>query len=250
MNILCIGNSFSEDACKYLHDMAAASGKDVFTLNMFIGGCSLETHAYNIFFNKPYYRMEYNGIDDPELCREGTLQEALTEREWDVITIQQVSRLSGIYESFQPHLNRIIARVRDVCPNSKIMIHKTWAYDDYGKGWNLENYDNDRHVMHDRLTKAYNQAAEAINADAIIPTGDVIHKLREYPTFDLSKENSISLTRDGGHLSFSYGRYAAAATWYQFLKVGNILENDYLPPEEVDEKLIALVKQTVFDICK
>ena len=154
MNILCIGNSFSEDACKYLHDMAAASGKDVFTLNMFIGGCSLETHAYNIFFNKPYYRMEYNGIDDPELCREGTLQEALTEREWDVITIQQVSRLSGIYESFQPHLNRIIARVRDVCPNSKIMIHKTWAYDDYGKGWNLENYDNDRHVMHDRLTKA------------------------------------------------------------------------------------------------
>lgn len=250
MNILCIGNSFSEDACKYLHDMAVSSGKDLFTLNMFIGGCSLETHADNIRTNASVYRVEYNGIDDPELCKSGNLANAFCEREWDVVTIQQVSRLSGMYETYQPYLNNIISTVRTACPKAKIYIHKTWAYDDYPFGWNLESYENSRRVMHDRLTEAYNKAAEDINADGIIPTGDVINKLREYPIFDLSKENAISLTRDGGHLSFSYGRYAAAATWYHFFKVGNIFDNSYLPPEECDPALIALIKETVFEICK
>jgi hypothetical protein len=230
--------------------MAESAGKDLFTLNMFIGGCSLETHAYNIFFNKPYYRMEYNGIDDPALCREDSIQNGLTEKEWDFITIQQVSRLSGKYETFQPHLNRVISRVRDVCPNAKILIHKTWAYDDYPFGWSLEHYDNSRHVMHESLTEAYKQAAADINADGIIPTGDVIKRLREYPIFDLQKEGAISLTRDGGHLSFSYGRYAAAATWYQYF-YGDIENVSFLPAEEdMDPKLIRLIKETVCEICK
>ncbi len=250
MNILCIGNSFSEDACKYLHDMAKFAGDEISTLNMFIGGCSLETHANNLRSGKPAYRMEYNGIDDPEICKNDTLMKGLCERDWDVITIQQVSRLSGHYESFQPHLNEVIAKVKEVCPNAKLYIHKTWAYDDYGFGWNLESYNNDRHTMHRMLTEAYEKAATDINADGIIPTGDVIDKLREYPIFDLQKEGALSLTRDGGHLSFSYGRYAAAATWYSFFG-GDILNNGYLPEgEEFDPELIKLIKQTVNEICK
>lgn len=250
MNILCIGNSFSEDACKYLHDMAAFVGEDIQTLNMFIGGCSLERHANNFISGAAEYRMEYNGIDDPEICKNDAIMKGLTERQWDIITIQQVSRLSGFYESYQPYLNDIMAKVREVCPKAKIYLHKTWAYDDYPFGWNLEKFDNDRHAMHRALSEAYKKAAEAINAEGIIPTGDVIHSLREYPIFDLQKEGSISLTRDGGHLSFSYGRYAAAATWYQTFG-GNILENDYLPEnEEFDPELIKLIKNTVSEICK
>ena len=100
------------------------------------------------------------------------------------------------------------------------------------------------------LPRLIKKAAEAINADGIIPTGDVIDKLREYPIFDMQKEGAISLTRDGGHLSFSYGRYAAAATWYQTFG-GDIHKNDYLPDgEEFDPELIKLIKQTVAEICK
>ena len=250
MNIICIGNSFSEDACKYLHDMAESAGVEINTLNMFIGGCSLERHATNVDTQEKAYRMEYNGIDDPEICRNDTLLSGLSEREWDVITIQQVSRLSGIYESYQPYLNKVIEYAKKQCPNAKLYVHQTWAYDDYPFGWNLEKFDNDRHAMHKALTEAYKKAAEAINAKGIIPTGDVIHSLREYPIFDLQKEGSISLTRDGGHLSFSYGRYAAAATWYQTFG-GNILKNDYLPEnEEFDPELIKLIKNTVAEICK
>lgn len=250
MNILCIGNSFSEDACKYLHDMAAFEGKEVNTLNMFIGGCSLEKHANNVISGEKAYRMEYNGIDDPELCTNGSVMDGLTEKDWDVVTIQQNSRNSGIYETYQPYLNTVIEKVREVCPTAKIFVHKTWAYDDYGFGWNLENYNNDRRTMHECLSRSYTKAARDINADGIIPTGDVIHKLREYPIFDLQKENAISLTRDGGHLSFSYGRYTAAASWYQTF-AGDIRKNEYLPPvEDIDHNLIKLIKETVFEVIK
>ena len=48
MKILSIGNSFSEDAQRYLHQIANANGDDIFCANLYIGGCSLERHYNNI----------------------------------------------------------------------------------------------------------------------------------------------------------------------------------------------------------
>ena len=48
VRILAIGNSFSEDAAYYVHPMAAAAGIDVKIVNLYIGGCSLETHWRNM----------------------------------------------------------------------------------------------------------------------------------------------------------------------------------------------------------
>lgn len=38
MKILAIGNSFSEDACRYIHKIAAADGQNIKTVNLYIGG--------------------------------------------------------------------------------------------------------------------------------------------------------------------------------------------------------------------
>ena len=48
MRILAIGNSFSQDAFKYLHKVAEAAGKEVTTVNLYIGGCTLERHWNNV----------------------------------------------------------------------------------------------------------------------------------------------------------------------------------------------------------
>ena len=40
MKVLAIGNSFSNDAMRYLHGIAKADGVDMKTVNLFIGGCS------------------------------------------------------------------------------------------------------------------------------------------------------------------------------------------------------------------
>ena len=45
LRLLCIGNSFTEDAVEQnLHEIAAADGHVLIVGNMYIGGCSLEKH--------------------------------------------------------------------------------------------------------------------------------------------------------------------------------------------------------------
>lgn len=44
MNILAIGNSFSQDATRYLHGIARSMGKKWNTANLYIGGCSIDRH--------------------------------------------------------------------------------------------------------------------------------------------------------------------------------------------------------------
>lgn len=48
MKILSIGNSFSQDAQRYLHRLAKHEGVQLKTVNLYIGGCSLQRHYENI----------------------------------------------------------------------------------------------------------------------------------------------------------------------------------------------------------
>ena len=61
MKILSIGNSFSDDAQRYLREIAAAEGVEIETLNLCIGGCSLETHASHVKDGAKAYFFHYNG---------------------------------------------------------------------------------------------------------------------------------------------------------------------------------------------
>ena len=48
MRSLSIGNSFSQDAYGYLHQIAASLGIEWECVNLYIGGCSLQYHAENL----------------------------------------------------------------------------------------------------------------------------------------------------------------------------------------------------------
>ena len=48
MKILAIGNSFSEDSTRYLQQIAASAGEELFVRNLYIGGCSLNQHWSNM----------------------------------------------------------------------------------------------------------------------------------------------------------------------------------------------------------
>ena len=61
MNILAIGNSFSTDAMRYLHEIAMADGEKITTVNLYIGGCPLDLHEENIKNDARAYSIEYNG---------------------------------------------------------------------------------------------------------------------------------------------------------------------------------------------
>lgn len=222
IKVLSIGNSFSEDAQYYLHDISMHGKKEIYCVNLYIGGCSLATHCTNIKENKKAYRYEVNG---KRTTRYRSIEEVLLEEKWDYITLQQVSFLSGKEESYIPYFDELVNFVKERS-DANLIIHETWAYEVDEK----LSYER-RETMYNNLRKTYKKFADEYNMD-IIPVGDVIQSLRATEEFDYSK-GQPSLTRDGQHLAMDYGRYAAALTWFKILTGKSVKKNGFLPYEFV-----------------
>lgn len=215
MRILSIGNSFSEDAQRWLTAVARSAGnKDFECHNLYIGGCSLKRHwDEHIEGNSSYDYM----IDGSLPLRKISLIEALeTLGEFDVITLQQTSRTSGQPQSYLPYLCNIAALVREKQPNAKLYFHETWAYETDSTHSAFIHYNHDQHEMFRRLCDCAEMCRLLIDCE-IIRAGEFIQYLREnMAEFNYAK-GGMSLNRDGYHLSKNYGRFAAAALWYDFL---------------------------------
>ena len=107
-NILAIGNSFSEDATRYLHQMAEAVGIETKVVNLFIGGCPLERHWQNIETKEAAYQYQLNGKATERMI---SIDEALREEEWDYIVTQQASHDSGWMDTYEPFLGLILEHI-------------------------------------------------------------------------------------------------------------------------------------------
>lgn len=94
MKVLSIGNSFSQDAHKWLYDVCKSGDEEIYNVNLYIGGCSLETHRKNFCGDEPAYDYEIKG----EAVKKISLKEAILSENWDVITFQQASYCSGMYD--------------------------------------------------------------------------------------------------------------------------------------------------------
>ncbi len=246
MKLLSIGNSFSQDAHKWLYDVCKSAGKEIYNANLYYGGCSLYGH-WNFYVND---RAEYDYEIKGEAVRKISLREALTAEKWDVVTIQQVSTNCGKYETYQPFLCDLIDVVKAACPNVKIYMHKTWAFEvDFEREDFKNNYNGEQHFMYEQLCDANQRAAESIGAD-IIPAGDVIQYLRDNTKEFDYKNGGLSLNRDGFHLTLGYGRYAAALTWYVKLFGGSAQDVSYAPELCDDENLVKVIKSAVDTVFK
>lgn len=209
VKILSIGNSFSQDAHRWLYKLAKDNNIEIKTSNLYIGGCSLEMHWKNYKESNKYYEFWFNGETK---SYDSGIAEALELEEWDIVTLQQVSQLSGMYETYEPYLSSLATVVKNKLPNAKLYFHQTWAYEIDSTHEGFVNYEKSQNNMFNSIKEASKKAAETINAK-LIPTGTVIQTLREtVPEFNY-KNGGVSLCRDGFHLSLDYGRFAAAATW-------------------------------------
>lgn len=240
IRILSIGNSFSQDSHKWLHKLAQKNGVDLETFNLFIGGCSLKMHWDNMRNNATAYDLEING-DSAE--RKISIIEALQLEKWDIITVQQVSGDSGIYETYEPYLSDLADKIKEKQPDAKIYFHQTWAYETDSTHGDFAKYNKDQTEMYSRIKKVSVMAAQTINAE-IIPTGEVINTLRETVTEFDYKNGGLSLCRDGFHLSLDYGRYAAAATWLHTITGNKICATDFEDFElELLKKIVDVVNE-------
>ncbi len=248
MNILAIGNSFSQDATAYLHQMAKACGMDAQVTNLYVPGCSLESHwKFVQNGDEPAYDLEENGA---KTGRKISLRAALGLRRWDVITLQQCSPLCGVRSSYTPYLPLLCGFCRALSPGSRFYLHETWAYELDSAHGAFPTYHNDQGEMHRRLRAANRFLGKALSLP-LIPCGDVIQALRQTPAFDRAGGGE-PLTRDGYHMSLHYGRLALAATWCETLLGLDVRGCDFVPddpnaPETTAEKR-ALVRQAAHRI--
>ena len=213
MRTLSIGNSFSQDANAYLHKVAASAGIEWETVNLYIGGCSLEYHAENLREKRENYSLEVNGIPTG---RQISIPEALSAGTYDFITLQQASHFSGKRETYFPFIGELAEACRAAQPDAKIVIHETWAYETDSTHGAFPDYGCDQRKMYGLLKAAYAEAAGSVGA-SVIPVGDTVQYFREHvPGFDYARGGE-SLCRDGFHLSIPTGRYLASLVWLETL---------------------------------
>lgn len=232
MKILSIGNSFSQDSTALLQLLT----DKITARNLYIGGCSLDMHAANIENDAAKYELQENG-EKMQNALVG-VKEALISDKWDYITVQQVSGRSGVYESFYPYLGELLDYVRKYS-DAEIVLHETWSYE-IGSGHpDFAIYNSDREQMAQAIKETYEKVSAKENL-RIIRVGEAVQNLRAKPSFDY-ENGGLSLTRDGFHLSLSYGRLLAASVWCKFFtgEIPQYFNNENLsqPMREVLEVL-------------
>lgn len=237
LRTLSIGNSFSQDACRYLHQISASMGIDWECVNLYIGGCSLETHAANLASGAEAYSLEINGA---AVGRMVSVNDMLKDGAYDIVTLQQASHFSGKLQTYFPYIETLAAAVRAAQPDAKLMVHETWAYETDSTHGAFPDYGRDQRRMYELLHNAYSHAAKEIGAD-LIPVGDVVQGLREdLPEFDYAN-GGASLNRDGFHLSIPVGRCLAAYVWIETICGADVRKASYIP-EDADEDAVRLLR--------
>lgn len=230
MKILSIGNSFSQDAQRYLHRLAKAEGENIKTVNLYISGCSLRQHYLNILDDNADYDFEFNG---EKTGIKVSIRQALVSDEWDYVTLQQASALSGKIESYDPYLTALADYVRKYCPKAELLIHQTWAYEAESEKLYSLGYETPEQMFAD-IRKAYHQAARVINAEGIIPSGEAMLG---------AVHNGIGkIHRDTFHASRGAGRYLLALVWYKLLTGKDVTGNAF---SEVDEPISAEQREII-----
>lgn len=246
LKILAIGNSFSQDATYYLHEIGASDDINIRVVNLYIGGCSLERHWVNIQNQAREYLLEENGNSMEEYV---SIQEALNLDDWDYVITQQASHDSGLPETYYPYAKDIFEYIKRELPKAEFLMQETWAYEIDCMHSGFANYNQSQQEMYERLSKSYRDVAKQLGI-RLIPCGDMIQELRRKEPFCYGY-GGMSICRDGYHMNVIYGRYLLAACWYKALTGNSICDNTYIPytrlaPNAIcDINVLRVIKETV-----
>lgn len=229
IRVLTVGNSFSADAVEeHLWELAAEAGDTLIIGNAYIGGCNIDRHLDNIKADNHNYA--YRKITNGKLINtEGkSLKDIVKDENWDVISLQQSSPLSGKKMSYKnlPELKESIKKLA-TNPNVEIVWHNTWAYANDFKSDNFEYYGNNQKAMLDSIITVTREIIPNNGINRIIPSGIAIQNAREL--------FGDVLNRDGYHLALPLGRFVAACTWTEFLTGKDVTKLNYRPKGITDE---------------
>ena len=257
LKVLMIGNSYADDTINYAYEIAKSAGipvENILVADIYIGGCVIDTHWANAQTNKAAYRfgLEREGWFDGSSYEGWTMEQAIKYADWDFITFQQGSALSGVSNSYS-NLQNLMDYVYDVAtdevnnpnanPNVKFVWHQTWAYATNSTNSGFANYNYDQMTMYNAIQGCIQ--TQVLNKDfvAIIPNGTAIQNARTSNLRD-------TFTRDNyDHLSEDAGRYMAAMGLVATLTGRDMTTITWKPTDSnfnfpMDENMITICKES------
>ena len=200
--------------------------------NMFISGCSIDTHYTKATQNRADYQFRYCQTSEWTSMYTGkhvTLEYAVSFTDWDIITFQQASGSSGLPDTYA-NLGNLMEYVKGKATNEDVqfMFNMTWAY---AKGCTrsyFANYNNDQMTMYNAIIETTQNVVIGQYNLPVIPCGTAVQNARTSTSFKGSGESA--LTRDTYHLTkTSNGRYIAALTFVSFITGEDISNITYKP---------------------
>ena len=227
MKVLFIANSFADDTIEYMPRIAKDFGIDLEVHNLYIGGCSIETHINNILNNAPAY--EYRIFDENKdewyTKYNVSINETLENERWDIIVLQQCSALSGVKNGLEG-IEKLIDLVDSHTVNKdyELIWNMTWSYpkeNQFDVFRDHFNYDSE--YMFSCIAANVKEKIIPIKKfKKIIPNGTAVENVRNVFT-------SEQIHRDYFHLTFGLGRYMAGLTAMKTIFDIDLSKTKYCP---------------------
>ena len=253
LKLLMIGNSFAEDTILHMSGIAKSVGYDDFVVGALIkGGGSLDDQLSLIASGDSAYDFIYFEAGDTAWNQYRSSQgngksidDGIIFKDWDYITIQQVSQDSGREETYETSkINQIVDYVRSKATNKdvKFIWNMTWAYQANSTHSGFANYGYKQATMYNAIVNAVqNKILTNENFAAISPAGTAIQNARTSYLGD-------NLTRDGYHLQVIEGRYISGLTMFCLLTGYSPYDVSYV--STMDSKMAAVAKESVKNALK
>lgn len=270
LRLFLIGNSFSQNATRYLPNFAKEGGHPLLIGRAELGGYSLQQHWELV------EKAEKNPTDSAGRGYNGkSLRMLLSAQRWDMVTLQQASWLSADSNSYRPYAEKLYQYIKSICPKAVIVFHQTWAYredaDRFGQVSSSKQLAKTAGEMYERSREAYHSIAKQLNVK-LIPVGDAFwkwsseagssfqkdtsfnYKAPVYPSLP-DEHNSIhagyqwkrnKLELDTHHAN-NAGCYLGALIWYSFL-FGESPLNVKFVPKELPAEFAARLRKTASGI--
>jgi hypothetical protein len=271
VRLFLIGNSFSQNAARYLPDLAKEGNQNLIIQRAEIWGCSLQKHW-------ELAKLAEANPDDPKgrPYQGKSLRMLLSEGTWDIVSLQQLSKLSGDVGTYLPYIDRLCALIKELQPDAKVVLHQTWAYRSDSKDFSQVSENQlatSSKEMWKKSRAVYHQVADRLGAD-IVPVGDAFWKASTGP-FAFRKDKSFNyenpvypelpdqtnslhagyfwgkektLRFDSHHANIA-GCYLGSLVWYRFL-FGESLEQLHFVPEAVSEDFAGYLKNVANSVVK
>ena len=233
LKVLMIGNSFSICNLWQMPQVAESMGRKLDIASLYIGGCSLERHWNNVVAsstNANFRPYRFDRITDGKRVVENgnaNIPDALVLDKWDVVTVQQASHFSWSPETYQPFGDNLVAKIRELAPQAKIVVQETWSYPPWDK--RLKKFGFDHVEMYARLHDAYAAFAGKYGFD-VIPVGTAA---------EFAQDRNSLFTKPDFHFNRT-GEYLQGLVWTAKLFGADVTKCTYKPKGMKDDRAVFL----------